>query len=158
MQTGLLHLHNLLRWVILLLLIWSILKAYAGWKGNKPFNPADKKTWLFTMIAGHITLMLGIFQVLWGRYGILTYKLPEGTSIMKDKFLRFFIVEHPVLMIASIIFITLGHGMAKKTVSDEIKYKKAFIYFLLAFILIMVSVPWPFRGIVGRPYFPGIAG
>jgi hypothetical protein len=48
--------------------------------------------------------------------------------------------------------------MAKKTVSDEIKYKKAFIYFLLAFILIMVSIPWPFRGIVGRPYFPGIAG
>jgi hypothetical protein len=110
------------------------------------------------MIAGHVTLMLGIFQVLWGRYGILTYKLPEGTSIMKDKFLRFFIVEHPVLMIAAIIFITLGHGMAKKTVSDEIKYKKAFIYFLLAFILIMVSIPWPFRGIVGRPYFPGIAG
>jgi molybdopterin-containing oxidoreductase family iron-sulfur binding subunit len=37
MATGLLHLHNLLRWIILVLLIVSIVKAYTGWQSKKEF-------------------------------------------------------------------------------------------------------------------------
>ena len=91
-----------------------------------------------------------------GRYGFLSFTLPEGTSVMKDKFFRFFWVEHPVAMILAIVLMTLGHGMAKKAVSDEVKYKKAFYYFLFALIIILATVPWPFREIVGRPWFPGM--
>ena len=156
MQTGLLHLHNLLRWVILILLLISILKAYTGWQNKKAFSPGDKKIWLFTMISAHITLLLGLYQVAFGRYGIFTTTLPEGTSVMKDRFFRFFWVEHPVLMILAIVFITLAHGMAKKPVSDEEKYKKAFYYFLIALLLLAIAVPWPFREIIGRPLFPGM--
>ncbi len=157
MQTGLLHLHNFLRWVILILLVLSIVKAYSGWQGKKAFAAGDKKIWLFTMISAHITLLLGLYQVALGRYGFLSYTLPEGTSFMKDKFLRFFWVEHPVGMILAIVLITMGHGMAKKDVSDEVKYKKAFYYFLIALVVILATVPWPFREIVGRPWFPGMS-
>ncbi|MEY3432853.1 MAG: hypothetical protein RL131_789 [Bacteroidota bacterium] len=157
METGLLHLHNLLRWIIVILLVLSILKSYNGWKGNKTFSASDAKLWLFTMIASHITLLLGIYQWLLGRYGLLTFVKEEGVSVMKDPFLRFFQVEHPTSMIIAIILITLGRGMAKKEVSDEVKYKKAFRYFLIAFILLLLAVPWPFRGdIIGRPLFPGM--
>jgi len=156
MQTGLLHLHNVLRWIILILLLVSILKAYNGWQSKKAFSPGDKKVWLFTMISGHITLLLGLYQVALGRYGMFTTTLPEGTSVMKDKFYRFFWVEHPVAMILAIVFITLAHGMAKKTVGDEVKYRKAFWYFLVALILILVAVPWPVRNVIGRPLFPGM--
>jgi hypothetical protein len=52
-------------------------------------DAADKKTWLFTMIAGHITLLLGLYQVLAGRIGIFTTEVAAGTSVMKDKFLRY---------------------------------------------------------------------
>lgn len=156
MQTGLLHLHNVLRWIILILLLVSIVKAYNGWQSKKAFSPGDKKVWLFTMISGHITLLLGLYQVALGRYGMFTTTLPEGTSVMKDKFYRFFWVEHPIAMILAIVFITLGHGMAKKTVGDGVKYRKAFWYFLVALILILVAVPWPVRNIIGRPIFPGM--
>ena len=149
MSTGLLHLHNLLRWVILILLVLSIFKAYTGWKGNKVFSASDKKIWLFTLIASHITLLLGLFQ--W-------YKFPtvEGVSVMKDPYMRFFKMEHPVSMILAILLITLGYGMAKKNVEDAVKFKKAFRYFLLALILILVMVPWPYKALVGRPLFPGM--
>ena len=157
MQTGLLHLHNFLRWIILVLLVISILKAYSGWKSKKIFAPGDKKIWLFTMISGHVTLLLGLYQVGFGRFGIFVTNLPEGTRVMKDKFFRFFWVEHLVGMIVAILLITFGHGMAKKAVADEVKYKKAFWYFLIALILILASIPWPFREIVGRPLFPGMA-
>jgi membrane protein DedA with SNARE-associated domain len=75
---------------------------------------------------------------------------------MKDKFYRFYWLEHPTTMILAIVFITLGYGMSKKQVTDEIKYKKAFMYFLVALLLILAGVPWQFREIVGRPYFPGM--
>lgn len=154
METGLLHLHNLLRWIILILLLLSIVKAYSGWQGKKTLSSGDKKLWLFTMISAHITLLIGLYQVAFGRFGFVTTSLPEGTSLMKDTFYRFFWIEHPVGMIAAIVCITLGRGMAKKTVSDEVKYKKAFYFFLVALILILVTIPWPFREIVGRPLMP----
>ncbi len=154
METGLLHLHNLLRWVILVLLLISIVKAYTGWQSKKIFQPGDKKIWLFTMIAGHITLLIGIYQVLFGRYGILSQSLPEGTSVMKDKFFRFYWIEHPFTMILGIIFLTLAHGMAKKAVPDPVKYRKAFWFFLIALVLILAGIPWPGREIVGRPLMP----
>jgi len=156
MDTGLLYLHNLLRWVILILLLVSIFKSYSGWQQKKLFTGGDKKTWLFTMIAAHITLLVGLYQWLLGRYGLISKGLPEGTNIMKDKFYRFFLVEHPTGMIISIILITLGYGMAKKQVSDETKFKKAFWYFTFALLVILITVPWPFRQIVGRPLFPGV--
>jgi len=156
MQTGLLHLHNLLRWIILVLLLLSILKSYTGMTSKKAFEASDKKIWLFTMIAAHITLLLGLYQWLLGRYGIFSYVKPEGVSMMKDPYLRFFQMEHPVSMILAILLITLGYGMAKKNVDDQIKYKKAFRYFVLALVLILAAVPWPFRELVARPWFPGM--
>jgi hypothetical protein len=156
MQTGLVHFHNLMRWIILILLLVSIVKAYSGWKDKKVFTPGDKKIWLFTMISGHITLLIGLYQVALGRYGIFSTDLPEGTSVMKDKFYRFFWIEHPVAMILAIVFLTWAHGMAKKNVPDSVKYQKAFYYFLTALVLILLAVPWPFREVVGRPLFPGM--
>ena len=156
MQTGLLHLHNLLRWIILVLLLLSILKSYTGMTTKKTFEASDKKIWLFTMIAAHITLLLGLYQWMLGRYGIFSYVKPEGISMMKDPYLRFFQMEHPVSMILSILMITLGYGMAKKNVDDQTKYKKAFRYFMLALVLILAAVPWPFRELVARPLFPGM--
>ena len=156
MQTGLVHLHNLLRWIVLVLLVISIVKSYSGWKNKKVFTPGDKKIWLFTMISAHVTLLIGLYQWLAGRYGMLTTSLPEGTSVMKEKFYRFFWVEHPVGMITAIVLITIAHGMSKKNISDTDKFRKAFWLFLIALIVILVTVPWPFREVVGRPIFPGM--
>ncbi len=155
MQIGLVYLHNLLRWVILLLLLASIVDSFSGWTSKRGFGPADKRVWLFTLIFGHLTLLLGLIQLFFGRFGILSSTLPPGTSVMKDKFYRFFWIEHPVTMILAIVLITLGYGMAKKPVSDTVKFRKAFWFFVVALILILVGIPWPFREIIGRPLLPG---
>ena len=150
METGLVHLHNLLRWIILIFLLLSVLKSFSAWKSRRAFVTGDRKLWLMTMIAAHTTLLLGLFQVAVGRYGIFTTELPEGKSVMQDDFFRFFWVEHPVAMIIAIILITLGYGMSKKAVSDEVKFRKAFVYFLLALVVILAAIPWQ------RPLIPGM--
>jgi hypothetical protein len=156
MATGLVHLHNILRWIILILLVLSIFKAWSGWMGKKTFSEGDRKTWLFTMIAAHTTLLLGLIQWLFGRYGIFTHPRQEETSIMKNKFFRFYWIEHPVMMILVITLITLGYLQSKKPVADAVKYRKALFFFLLALLLALAAIPWPFRGEIGRPYFPGM--
>lgn len=156
MDTGLLHLHNLLRWVIIILLITSIVVAYSGWQKKRAFTAGDKRIWLFTLIFSHITLVLGIYQWLWGRTGMLSTELPEGISIMKNKYLRFFWVEHPTFMILAILLITLGYRIGKKPLPDTVKFRRAFWMFAVALLMILLAVPWPFREVVGRPWFPGL--
>ena len=155
MYNGLLHLHNLLRWVILLLLVIAIIKAFVGMTSNKPLTNGDKKVSLFLMISAHIQLLIGLYQWLAGRYGIFKASVPEETSVMKDTFLRFYMVEHAVGMIIAIILITIGRGQVKKNISDTVKHKRMFWFYMIALILILATVPWPFREIIGRPWFPG---
>lgn len=158
METGLVHLHNLLRWVILILLVLSVVKSFMGARSGKAFSAGDRKLWLFTMISAHTTLLLGLFQWLMGRYGMISKGFPGEGSFMKDKFYRFFWMEHPVMMILAIIMITRAYGMAKKDVPDTEKYQRALRFFLIALLLILVATPWPGREVIGegRSWFPGM--
>jgi len=69
---------------------------------------------------------------------------------MQDKFYRFFWVEHPTGMLLATILITLGRGVVKKQITDPLKYKRAFWFFLIALGIIIATIPWPGREIVGR--------
>ena len=156
MDTGLLHLHNVMRWVILLLLVIAIIRGFVGMSANKPFTNGDKRVGLFLMISAHITLLIGLYQWLAGRYGILTTSLPPGTSLMKDAFYRFYWIEHPLGMLIAVALITIGRAQSKKNILDIVKHKRSFWYFLIALIVLLATVPWPFREIIGRPWFPGV--
>jgi glucan phosphoethanolaminetransferase (alkaline phosphatase superfamily) len=148
METGMLHLHSLLRWVILLLLLVGLFQAFSK-------KDSIKSTSLWLMIAAHTMLLIGLYQWIAGRYGILK-GLPESVpSLMKDSFYRFYWVEHPLLMLVAIILITLARGKAKK-----LNYKNTGWLLLIALIFILVAVPWPFRDVAtigaGRHWFPGM--
>lgn len=142
METGLLHLHTILRWIILLLLVITIYQASSK-------NEGIRKTSLWLMISAHIMLVIGLYQVIAGRFGIIK-GLPEGVSLMKDTFYRFYWIEHPLAMIVAIVLITLARGKSK-----TLNYKTAGWQLLVALILIIASIPWPFREFVGRHLFPG---
>jgi hypothetical protein len=150
MQAALLEVHSIFRWIILLLLILSIIQSFAGWRKNKELREGDAKLWLFTMISAHITLLVGLYLLFFGRFGVLSSGLPEGVHLMKDKFFRFFWIEHPVGMVIAVVLITLGRGVVKKQIKDPLKYKRAFWFFLLALIIILALIPWPGMDIVGR--------
>ena len=146
-------LHSWLRWILLILLLASIVKSYSGLSSKKALTAGDKKTWLFTMISAHTTLLIGLILLFFGTYGIAK-GVPEGISVMKNSTYRFFWVEHPLMMIIAIVFITIARGQAKKSIPDTVKYKKAFWFFIIALLLIVASIPWPFRTEIGRPLIP----
>lgn len=143
METGLLHLHSILRWIILLLLLITLFQAISK-------NAGVKKTSLWLMICAHTMLLIGLYQLIAGRYGILS-GLPDGIVLMKDKFWRFFWIEHPLMMFIAIMLITIARGKSK-----ALNYKATGWLLFIALLLILAAVPWPFREIIGenRHWFP----
>ncbi len=155
MYRGLLDLHNVLRWVILILLVVAIVRHLMGVNAQRSFDATDKKVDLFLMIAAHITLLIGLYQWAAGpSFGLQSILNVGMGEVMKKSVLRFWAIEHPVGMIAGIVFITLGRGSFRKDISDEKKHKRAMFLFVLALVIIMASVPWPFRELVHRPLLP----
>ena len=150
MSSVLLQVHSILRWVILVLLVLSIIQSFIGWVKHRELREGDTKLWLFTMISAHTTLLIGLILLLFGRSGILSSGLPEGVNLMQNKFYRFFWVEHPVGMLIATLLITIARGVVRKQITDPAKYKRAFWLFSVALIIILATIPWPGRDIVGR--------
>lgn len=150
MFTGLLHTHSFFRWVVIVLLLVTITKAFWGWIGKKTYSSADNKLSLFTMIAVHLQLVLGIILYFisdWVRAG-----WSDFGAAMKEPLLRFWTIEHNLGMVIAITLITLGRMSMKKTTESISKHKKIALYFLFGAIIIFISIPWPFSS-VSRPWF-----
>lgn len=157
MYTGLLHLHSTLRWVILILLIIMIIRAFAGRSGGRVWSDGDRKVALFTLIASHITLLVGLYQWAMGPKGLQAIQINGMADTMKNGISRFYAVEHPVGMIAAILMITLAYGFAKKEINDVEKYNKLFRYYAIALVILLAMIPWPFREAgANLSWFPGM--
>jgi hypothetical protein len=56
-------------------------------------------------------------------------------------------------MIIAWILVHIGRASVKRADTDAAKHKRMLIFFGIALLLILVSIPWPFREIIGKPYF-----
>ncbi|MEY4052239.1 MAG: hypothetical protein RIR64_1224 [Bacteroidota bacterium] len=146
MSTGLLHLHNLLRWVVLITLLLSIVKLITGQNALK--------TSKILLINAHTTLVLGLYQYFFGAVGYALIKNTVGgmKEVMKDGAARFWAVEHISSMILAIVLITVGHIRLK----NGSKASTTATLYLIALLLILSAIPWPFRTGIGRPWLPGL--
>jgi len=152
MYTGLLHTHSLIRWIMLVLLVLTIFRAYNGWKSKRTFTGSDKKLALFTLIFSHVQLLIGF--VLYMISPMVQAALSDMGNAMKDKILRFWAVEHISAMIIAILIITVGHALSKRSETDALKFKKLFVYYLIGLIVILITIPWPFtQSGAGRGWF-----
>ena len=122
---------------------------------GKPFTAADKKAGLFLLIASHTTLLIGLYQWIVGPWGLKNIQNVGFSAVMKDPVYRFYGIEHMTGMIIAIVLITIGRRASKKNIPDAVKHKKTFWFFLIALVIILASVPWPFRAGIGRPLLPG---
>ncbi len=147
---AILVIHNLIRWAILVFGAWTLINAFTGLISKRAYSSADNKSNLFFMIFCDIQLLMGLilfFSNSWFD------KMKAGMGdVMKSTTDRFFIVEHGFMMIIAWILVHVGRTAVKKAEADK-KHKKAAIFFGIAFLLIIVSIPWPNKAEVARPLF-----
>lgn len=157
MYTGLLHLHSLLRWVILILLVIMVVRSFMGKSGNRTWNEGDRKMVLFLLIGSHVQFLVGMYQWFAGTWGYALIQANGMADTMRNATARFFAVEHFIGMLIMITLVTIANATAKKSINDQVKYNKLFWYYAIALVLVLALVPWPFREVgMGRAWFPGM--
>lgn len=148
MNEGLNHLHNFLRWLVLLFALLTLIKGLSGMGGSKKFTASDKRWALFLMICCDIQLLLGLALYFMGGHLSNLMNTPDA---MKNPAIRFFSVEHAFGMLVAIILVHIGYASTKKDIADASKFKKMFWFTLIAVIIIIAMIPWPGREAIGRP-------
>ena len=131
----LVHAHSGLRWIVLILLIAVILNAASALSRKRLSTPKDARLSLSAMLSAHIQIVIGL--VLY----FISPRVQFSANTMSDDQLRFFTVEHTLGMLIAIILITIGNRKAKGG-----NFKSVLWYYLIALLIIVVSIPWPFRG------------
>ena len=69
--------------------------------------------------------------------------LADFGAAMKDSQLRFFAVEHLVGMVAAAALIHIGRKKSGSVTAGS-RHKVALIFFALAIVIMLLSIPWPF--------------
>ena len=140
----LVHSHSGLRWLVLGLLLYAIYNALSG---KNIYEKRDKMINLFAMISLHIQLLLGL--ILYYTSGNVSF----DSGWMKNAVTRFYGMEHLLGMLLAIIVVTIGRKMAEKQESTAQKNKKIAVWYTIGLVLILASIPWPFREALNGSWF-----
>jgi len=140
MYTILLSAHSVVRWFILVVFIYATIRAFYGWIQKKEFNKTDKRVLLVSSSLAHLQLLIGVW--LYFVSPLVSFFLNNFHVAVHLKEFRFFGMEHALIMLIAIIFITIGSSVAKRKKTDIAKFKTIAIWYALALILIVGAIPY----------------
>ena len=128
--------HSGWAYVALLLLVFAVVNSFLGKSSKKEFTAKDRKIALFGLIATHIQLVVGL---------ILYFVSPLGSASigqMAESDVRLTWLEHPIINILAIVLITIGWSKHKREESNNGKFKKIALFYLLGLVLLLAMIPY----------------
>lgn len=150
MYSILLASHSLFRWLVVAGLLFAVILAFSGWRGNKTFSVFDNRVRHWTATLVHIQFVIGV--TLYFISPVVEYFWRYYKDTVHQRELRFFSMEHSTTMLLVVVLVTLGSAKAKRKGTGRLKFKTMFVWYLIALLFILVMIPWPFSPLVNRPY------
>jgi hypothetical protein len=141
------HTHSGLRWLLLIFIVIAIANAFMKKNSATEYSKSDKMPVLLTLIFTHIQILIGL--VLY----FISPRVSFHAGFMKEAASRFYGIEHISMMLIAVILITIGYSKSKRQTDIGKKHSTVFFYYLIGFIIMMVSIPWPFRAALGGGWF-----
>lgn len=141
MADFLIFIHSWLRWVIVILGILLIVKGLLGMNGNRIFTKGtNTQSAIFTGFF-HLQVLLGLI-IYFFISDITAVAFEDFGAAMKNSAVRYWAVEHIMMMIIAAVLVQIGRTKIKKASTDAKKHKFMFIFFLIAMILVASRIPW----------------
>ena len=148
MYVFVLAVHNILRWIVLILMILALVRAFWGWFGKRDWTSTDMKVGRFYSISLDIQFLLGLILYFF-LSPITKSALSNFRTAMSIPDLRFFALEHILYMILALILAHVGVATANRASESVVKHRRQAIWFSLSLIAILLGMPW------FRPLLPG---
>jgi len=148
MYSAVLIAHSWLRWAVVLAGLAAVLRHVAGASRHSTWTPSDDRAGFWFVMALDLQIVFGLVL-----YFFLSPYTRQAMSnfggAMKDPVLRFWAVEHAFGVIIGVALAHVGRVRARSTDSLR-RHRVAAIFFGLALIAILASIPWP-GSLHGRP-------
>jgi hypothetical protein len=140
MYTTILVIHSWLRWVVLLAGLIALARALT--RGGRPWTPADESAgkWFVTAIDAQFLLGAWLYFVL---SPMTQLAFQDFGAAMRTSGIRFWAVEHLFGMVVGIALAHIGRTRIRKATTDARRHRLAAIFFGLALLAILSSIPWP---------------
>ena len=150
MYSSALWLHSWLRWAVLLAGVVVWFRAISGKTARRPWTPQDELWGLLLTIS--VDLQFLVVVALYAFFSpIVRQGLRNFSVAMQINVVRFFTIEHVIGMIAGIALVHIARVKIRKAADAERKHRIAMVWYGIALILMIVSIPWP--GLpVSRPW------
>jgi uncharacterized membrane protein YadS len=136
MYNILLHSHSGFRYLILILVFASLISSYTNSKRQSK-NKGNGLIYRFTVILIHIQFLVGVSLF------FISPKVNFDPNTFSSHLIRFFTIEHTIMMLLAIILFTVGNSKFKRETDAKKAHRKILIYFTLGFLIMMLSIPWP---------------
>lgn len=145
MYSVLLNFHSIFRYVVLILVAAAIIVAVAALFGKKDYSDGNRKLNLFAMISMHTQLLLGLILYFFSP----NVQLSNIGAAMKETVLRYWTVEHGVMMLFAVALVTIGHSKAKKGALAINRHRSVALYYGLALLVVLLAIYQSGRPILG---------
>ncbi|PTX60188.1 hypothetical protein C8N46_107195 [Kordia periserrulae] len=132
-------LHSYFAYFVLLMLIVAVVNAIIGFTTNKKFTAKDLRISLFALIFTHLQLVVGIILYFVSLKG---FTMIQQNGMKLDSASRLLALEHPLVGILAIIFITIGWSKHKKQETAKRAYGKIALFYGIGLLLILSRLPW----------------
>ncbi len=146
MYNGLLHAHSGFRYLALAFTIIVLVQSLIAWIGRRDFGKQHKRLVNINLAVFVVQLIIGV--VLY----VISSKVLFDPATFKSTLLRFYTLEHPLLMLIA-SFIIIHQSVKPKINSAYQSHKRLFISYAVAIALIIAAIPWPFREQLGAGWF-----
>jgi hypothetical protein len=133
-------LHSWLRWAVLLLGLVACARGLT--RARRPWTPTDERVGAWFTGALDLQFLLGVIL-----YFVLSpftrAAMQDFGAAMATSALRFWAVEHAFGMLIGIALAHVGRVRIRRAASDAQRHRLGAIFFGLALLVILASIPWP---------------
>ena len=154
MYESLVILHSWLRWLVLVMALVAVGRAVRGKAAGTPWSSGDDAAGKWFVGSLDVQLLVGLALYLF----LSPYTMSAWSNMgeaMRNPVQRFMAIEHLVGMIIAIALAHIGRARTRRATDPARRHKLALIFFGLALVVILASIPWPFSS-AGRPFIRGI--
>jgi len=134
--------HSYWAYLVLLVVVIATLNALVAFFSKREYAPKDFRISLFALIVTHLQFLIGLILYFVSPLGLQNITNNGMGEVMKNSLFRLYAVEHPLVMILTVVFITIGYSKHKKKLTSTPKFKTLTIFYTIALVLLLSRIPW----------------